>query len=425
MAFHVTHRIATRTQSEDATPIVVELLRDLPAAPGSVDVLPITAQDALVEWSFGDDLGRGLLTTWFRPKMYEPLPGTAGAGLMALLEGGNPSAFRLRVMAGTMALFNGRPDLQQFDHPIRGVGAETYTVTFNDGLREVASKRRTIGGQVLPFTLLDVAFDYPGEAGVVVAHPWRPTLQTPDGPDLSLFDRVTVPTPPLTDRADTYGKAITEMLAAFLANVGYSPSTGRMIYQYVRLGRDGAHYTGKQADNFGDPFTLPVPTHQVFRVGQYQTERRGAVYVEIVDNDTNAVTLSTTEGTPVPGLDDLTVTWPYIPDGSDADDDQTIRVYRTSPPSLYIEKFEDGADGAVSGDAYPDELVAKVLHDWLGAPRIRIKDATLAGFLDPMLPFRATIRPGVTRVFRAIKGRWDLKTGVTRALEALEVGVPA
>ena len=424
MAFHVTHRIATRTQSEDATPIVVELLRDLPAAPGSVDVLPITAQDALVEWSFGDDLGRGLLTTWFRPKMYEPLPGTPGAGLMALLEGGNPSAFRLRVMAGTMALFNGRPDLQQFDHPIRGVGAETYKVTFNDGLREVASKRRTIGGQVLPFTLLDVAFDYPGEAGLVVAHPWTPTLQTPDGPDLSLFDRVTVPTPPLTDKADTYGKAITEILAAFLANVGYSPSTGRMIYQYVREGRTGVSYTGRKVDEFGDPLTLLVQTHDVYRVGQYQTERRGAVHVEIVENDTKAVVISTTEGASVPGLDDLSMTWPYVPDDSDANDNQTIRVYKTAPPSLYIEKFAAGADGVVAGDAYPDELVAKVFYDWLGTARIRIKDATVSGFVDPMLPFTATVRPGVTRVFRAIQGRWDLRTGVTRNLEALEVGVP-
>lgn len=424
MAWHTTHTIG-RTATATGMAVTVSLLQDLGSAPGSVKVLPLLAEGAAVEWAFSTELGEGVLAFWSQM-------GFENDGeILDLLETSNPDTIRLVVEAGGQRLFVGRPDPVRVDRPTTEVAR--FTATFSDGMREAKRLVVNPSGQSQPWSLLDVVLAESAVAAIaaldgllpLVAHDWTPvgypSPAAPDGTNWSVFDRITVPGTALAaGTSATYAQLLTALLPALLAHVGYAPSLGRFVAQYVRSGASGAAYTAVDTAGFGDTVSVDPQAVTLVRRGTYRSPRFGSVFVTI-ESESGYTGLDFEAGTAAAGLDTERRTWPFVPDAYVS---RTAYVYQVGggPPIGKFTGTEVDGDMA-GGEGYADEVIARILFAWLGTPRVRLKDATALGFVDPMRP--CTIDAlGATRVYRAVRGRYDLVNGTTDALGLIELSTP-
>lgn len=415
MAWHVTYT-ATGSTALGRQPIVVDLLEDVASAPASVLVLPI-ARKLLVEFSVRDHYARGLYAMWTNARFRDD-----GSPLRALLEAGDPAKIRLRIRVGGKRLFLGVPDVKRQGRPAAASGVQAYTVTFTDGVARRAERAWTTATTSPPIALLQIGLTYAlsviDASPYLAYHPWSPEWtdsENIDAPDDSWFDRVRVKASVLASPSATVGTALGTMLRAFWASVTYSHTYERLVVQYVLGGAGGATVDARDVVTGASTIIAPQSL-DMYVSGEREDERVGQVRVFAeADDPPGYAGTSATAGSDEGFVDayEHELTWTPDYDGDRA-------MYQFDEPSTST--LAGRVDfGGVAGYEDYDAGMARVIHEWIGSPRRRVRSADVAGLVDPARVLVSTDETGSPRRYRLTRGTWDVAMGITRKTDAFEL----
>ena len=405
MADHVTHRTTLTPAHAPAVDAVVEVVRNVDAAPAGVPPVPVEGELS-VDWAFSDSDGLGLLAAWAKPSVID-----AGDGLFAALSDAGQRA-RLSIRIGALSLFYGHVDPFDRDDELAASGWQAGAVTFSDRVRVAGDEAALTLGQVQVQALF--SSEVPVASGLssapaAVWHPWRPSFRVMSGNlDRSAFDRAAVN---MTALGKQRGRVASGVVAGLLGVVAHSWRHGRVVATYALPTVDPV--PALAYDTQGGSVPLSVPTHRLLSGGTLRRERFDGLRFTAGPQGREVVA---ERGTFALGQRTLEASAPWTSDTFGYD--ESLRAY--------VSVGTGGPWEAVSGSPHsPDETeladaVADALAVWRLAERVRIVGAAATGFVDPALPFRAYVA-GRMRTFRAVRGSWDVRAGLTTRLEALEI----
>ena len=406
MADHVTHRTTLTPAHAPEADAVVEVVRSVAAAPaGGLPPVPVEGELS-VDWAFSDGDGLGLLAAWAKPSVVD-----AGDGLFAALSDPEQRA-RLSIRVGGLSLFYGHVDPFDRDDEMTASGWQAGAVTFSDRVRVAGDEAALTLGQVQVQALF--SSEVPVASGLSAAaaavwHPWRPSFALPSGNlDRSAFDRASVR---MTALGRQRGRVASGTVAGLLGVVAHSWRHGRVVATYALPQADPIPAT--EYDTTGAAISLPIPSHRLLSGGTLRRERFDGLRFTAGPEGRDVVAERGTFGL---GQRTLEASAPWTSDTFGYD--ESLRAYDSLGTGDVWE--------AVTGSPHsPDETdladaVADALAAWRLPERLRLRGASVTGFVDPALPFRAVVA-GELRTFRPVRGSWDVRAGLTMRLEALEL----
>lgn len=450
MAWETTHQTIARDRLGRA--VIVKLERDLPAAPASVDPLPIIADGGVrIPWTFSDDLGFGYLTYSLALDLVDQAGANAPDGLAAFLESVDPSELRASVtVAGTGPgkLFEGPAAFATIRRGLwkgrRRIRAAFASSTVRSGpVRPDAAI--DVGGRALASDLIEASLTDQElvASNVWYAHPWRSQAVWPEQAPLSWLHQLYVPWRRV-HAASTWTELAEALCRVGCLRIGRSLTQQELLVAEVTQGWDGA-VSMVPTNEYESYLPVPVPTVDAVELsGTWGSERVSRTSVRTgvepegddlpgqVRDRLGLVADAPAEiGADVAGSRAIDIVPPYTSEpgtsvsGIDGERfAQALTVLRASGGSY---RAVGQVYGLTTSDADAclqlETAIAHTLHGWL-SPSRRRANVVLRDLVDPMLPFAATLPEDVERTWLGVEGAWDV-LGVRTEASVIELSGPA